>query len=142
MDTPLELAKRTWRTSEGYPLASHTEGSGKRTHLHTTLNKSRDERTDTATLTTAGLWAPLTHQREWFEIQFSAWIWVRIPTTQWAVCTQNSAIFLKIPRGAGAKISKKFTSALIHLVPRYMVIETYFCNYKCMVGTPGSVPKS
>ena len=29
VDTPLELAKRTWRTSEGYPLASHTEGSAR-----------------------------------------------------------------------------------------------------------------
>ena len=33
------------KTTEGSPLTSHTEGSAMRTHLHTTLNKSRDERT-------------------------------------------------------------------------------------------------
>ena len=68
VDTPLELARRTWRTSEGYPLASHTEGSGKRTHLHTTLNKSRDERTDAATVTTTGPRAPGRAAEEWFGI--------------------------------------------------------------------------
>ena len=36
------------KTTEGSSLTSHTEGSAMRTHLHTTLNKSRDERTETA----------------------------------------------------------------------------------------------
>ena len=47
MDTPPELARRKRVTNlRGIPVSEPYRGFFKRTHLHTTLNKSRDERTE------------------------------------------------------------------------------------------------
>ena len=56
----------------GIPVSEPYRGFCKRTHLHTTLNKSRDERTDAVTVTTTCPWAPGAHQQNGSRIQFSA----------------------------------------------------------------------
>ena len=72
VDTPTVNRQRDLTTSRGLPANEPYRGFFKRTHLHTTLNKSRDERTDYIPVR-ADRWRDRSHATaEWFEFQFSA----------------------------------------------------------------------
>ena len=72
VDTPTVNRQRDLTTSRGLPANEPYRGFSKRTHLHTTLNKSRDERTDYIPVR-ADRWRDRSHATaEWFGFQFSA----------------------------------------------------------------------
>ena len=66
------LIVRDLTTTRGLPASEPYRGFFKRTHLHTTLNKSRDERTDPFPVRADRSRDRSHATAEWFEFQFSA----------------------------------------------------------------------